>query len=100
MDTLSRLLSLCTLRTTLDIRCSLAAPWVLDDPPAAPGVAPYHLIVDGHATVDVPGGERHELGAGDIVVFPHGGAHRLRRPSMRFPAPTSCAGRRTAGTAR
>lgn len=77
MDTLSRLLSLCTLRTTLDIRCSLAAPWVLDDPPAAPGVAPYHLIVDGHATVDVPGGERLELGAGDIVVFPHGGAHRL-----------------------
>jgi len=77
MDTLSRLLSLCTLRTTLDIRCSLAAPWVLDDPPAAPGVAPYHLIVDGHAAVDAPGGERLELGAGDIVVFPHGGAHRL-----------------------
>lgn len=77
MDTLSRLLSLCSLRTSLDIRCSLAAPWVLDEPAAAPGIAPYHLIIDGSASVDLPGAGRLELAAGDIVVFPHGGAHRL-----------------------
>lgn len=76
MDTLSRLLSLFSLRTSLDIRCALAAPWVLDHPASEPGVAPYHLIVDGAASVEV-GGERVELRAGDIVVFPQGGAHRL-----------------------
>lgn len=81
MDTLSRLLSLCSLKTSLDIRCSLAAPWVLDEPMAEPGVAPYHLIIDGSASVDVPDGERLELVAGDIVVFPHGSAHRLHAGS-------------------
>lgn len=65
------------MRTSLDIRCSLAAPWVLEQGDAAPGVAPYHLVVDGEAAVDTPSGERLALRAGDIVVFPHGGAHRL-----------------------
>lgn len=74
VDALSRLLSLFTLRTSLDIRCALAAPWVLEQPAASAGVAPYHLIVEGEAAVDTPGGERVKLAAGDIVVFPQGGA--------------------------
>jgi AraC family transcriptional activator of mtrCDE len=77
MDTLSRLLSLYTIRTSLDTRCELAAPWVLDEPPASPGVAPFHVIVDGRARVDAPGMAAIALEAGDIVVFPNGGAHRL-----------------------
>jgi AraC family transcriptional activator of mtrCDE len=76
-DALSRLLSLFTLRTSLDTRCALAAPWVLEQAAAGAGVAPYHLIVEGEAAVDTPGGERVKLCAGDIVVFPQGGAHRL-----------------------
>jgi AraC family transcriptional activator of mtrCDE len=77
MDTLSRLLSLYTIRTSLDIRCELAAPWVLDEPAATPGVAPFHVIVDGGARVDVPGHEPLDLAPGDVVVFPGGSAHRL-----------------------
>ncbi|WP_306397815.1 AraC family transcriptional regulator [Telluria beijingensis] len=94
IDTLSRLLSLFTLRTSLDIRCALAAPWVLEQPAATPGVAPYHLIVEGEAAVDTPTGERIALHAGDIVVFPQGGAHRLHagpperaQPLMDVPGP-------------
>ena len=77
MDTLSRLLSLYTIRTSLDIRCDLAAPWVLDEPAATPGVAPFHVIVDGGARVDVPGHDPLDLAAGDVVVFPGGSPHRL-----------------------
>jgi AraC family transcriptional activator of mtrCDE len=77
MDTLSRLLSLFTIRTSLDIRCDLAAPWVLDEPASTPGTAPFHVIVEGSARVDAPGQAAVELQAGDIVVFPGGGAHRL-----------------------
>lgn len=94
VDTLSRLLSLFTLRTSLDIRCALAAPWVLEQPAAMAGVAPYHLIVEGEAAVDAPGGERIALRAGDIVVFPQGGAHRLyagapeqAQPAVTVPGP-------------
>lgn len=77
MDTLSRLLSLYTIRTSLDIRCELAAPWVLDEPAATPGVAPFHVIVEGGARVDVPGHATLDLATGDVVVFPSGSAHRL-----------------------
>ncbi|WP_296942289.1 AraC family transcriptional regulator [uncultured Massilia sp.] len=77
MDTLSRLLSLFTIHTSLDIRCELAAPWVLDEPPSTPGTAPFHVIVEGSARVDAPGHEPLALQAGDIVVFPGGSAHRL-----------------------
>jgi AraC family transcriptional activator of mtrCDE len=77
MDTLSQLLSLYTVRTALDIRCELAAPWVLDEPPSAPGEASFHLIAEGQARVEAPGIETIELEAGDVVVFPGGSAHRL-----------------------
>lgn len=72
MDTLSQLLSLYPVRSALDVRCRFGAPWVLDHPGVARGAAPYHLIVRGEA--------QHEdtaLQAGDIIVFPHGDAHRL-----------------------
>jgi AraC family transcriptional regulator, activator of mtrCDE len=78
MDTLSHLLSLYTIRTSLDIRCDLAAPWILDEPPAPPGVAPFHVIASGSARLDVPGHAPVLLQAGDIVVLPGGGAHRLQ----------------------
>lgn len=72
MDALSQLLALYPMHTALDVRCHFGAPWVLDHPAKAHGVAPYHLIVRGQA--------RHgelALQAGDILVFPHGSAHQL-----------------------
>jgi AraC family transcriptional activator of mtrCDE len=87
MDTLSRLLSLYTIRTSLDIRCELAAPWVLDEPAATPGVAPFHVIVEGGARVDVPGHEPLDLAPGDVVVFPGGSAHRLHAGPAANAAP-------------
>jgi AraC family transcriptional activator of mtrCDE len=75
MDTLSHLLTLYPVRTALDVRCHYGAPWVLDQPASPDGVAPYHLIARGSALVD--GADGLELQAGDIIVFPHGGAHRL-----------------------
>ena len=49
-DTLSRLLQLYPVRTTLDIRCHFGAPWQLPEPPSAPGVVRYHMIVSGDAS--------------------------------------------------
>jgi AraC family transcriptional activator of mtrCDE len=72
MDSLSHLLSLYPVRTALDVRCRFGAPWVLDHDGAPRGVAPYHLIVHGEALC----GEQM-LQSGDIIVFPHGDAHRL-----------------------
>jgi AraC family transcriptional activator of mtrCDE len=75
MDTLSELLALYPMRTALDVRCHFGAPWLLDHSQAERGVAPYHLITRGTAQVD--GLDGLVLEAGDVIVFPHGAAHRL-----------------------
>jgi AraC family transcriptional activator of mtrCDE len=83
MDPLSHLLSLYPVRTALDVRCRFGAPWVLDHDGAPHGVAPYHLIVRGEAQAD-----GQTLQTGDIIVFPHGHAHRLHIGDPAQASPT------------
>ena len=89
MDALSRLLALRPLRTALEVRCHFAAPWVIDHPAVEPHVAPYHLIVEGQAWLDRGEAERLALQAGDIVVFPHGAAHRIHTEHAERAKPQS-----------
>ena len=77
MDSLSRLLALYPMRTALDVRCHFGAPWLLQQDTAGAGIAPYHLILGGSAKLGNPGPDELDLQAGDILVFPHGGAHTL-----------------------
>lgn len=77
MDSLSRLLALYPMRTALDVRCHFGAPFVLQQDAAGAGIAPYHLILHGQARLTVAGQPELALQAGDIVLFPHGGAHTL-----------------------
>ncbi|NYE62965.1 AraC family transcriptional activator of mtrCDE [Duganella sp. 1224] len=86
MDPLSHLLSLYPVRTALDVRCRFGAPWVLDHEGAPHGVAPYHLIVRGEAQTD-----GQTLQTGDIIVFPHGHAHRLHIGDPAQASPTHSA---------
>lgn len=77
MDALSRLLSLYPVRSALDTQCRLGEPWLLDRSEEPSGVAPYHLIVEGRAWLEIDGQARVELRAGDMVMLPRGSAHRL-----------------------
>lgn len=80
MDSLSRLLSLHPVQTALDNRCRLSAPWQMNRAAKPYGVAPYHLVVEGRARVDIPGHPPLDLMAGDMLVLPRGQAHRLYIP--------------------
>lgn len=91
MDALSRLLALHPLRTALEVRCHFAAPWVIDHAPAEPGVAPYHLIVEGEAWLEAGESEPVALQAGDVVVFPHGVGHRIRTEHAELATPETIA---------
>lgn len=91
MDTLSRLLALHPLRTALEVRCHFAAPWVIDHGAVEPGVAPYHLIVEGNAWLESGDAEPQALQSGDIVVFPHGAGHRIRTEYAELAAPQTVA---------
>lgn len=77
MDALSKILSFHYPQTALDVRCHFGAPWVIDHPPVAEGVVPYHLLTRGEALLRVAGGKEIELKEGDVVIIPHGAAHLI-----------------------
>ncbi|MEV6638638.1 AraC family transcriptional regulator [Amycolatopsis sp. NPDC051371] len=76
MDSVSRLVRLARLDGEVDVRCLLAGRFVLDNPPAGPGIVPFHLVLDGRCTV-TSGASAVHLGPGDMVLLPHGDAHRV-----------------------
>lgn len=79
MDALSRLLQLYPLHAAIELRCRFGAPWVIEHRADPLGTVPYHLILDGSARLDPVGTAMAgvALGAGDIVLFPRGSAHRM-----------------------
>ena len=77
MDTLSRLLSLYPMQGSIDVRCHFGAPWLIDHQAVAPHIAPYHLVLEGAAWLEMPDSPPLPMQAGDIVLFPHGRAHRM-----------------------
>jgi AraC-like DNA-binding protein len=87
MDVLSEVLKLVKLEGALFFNGEFSAPWCVDSSGSAamtPYLAPgaehlinYHFLIEGHAYARLLDGERVELTAGDIVIFPHGDPHRL-----------------------
>ncbi|CAB3799425.1 RCS-specific HTH-type transcriptional activator RclR [Paraburkholderia ultramafica] len=78
LDWLSRLLGMLTVRGQLELRCSYGAPWQVIYGDSDAGEMPYHVVLSGSAILETPGtGKPQNLCAGDIVMLPHGSAHRL-----------------------
>lgn len=76
MDSLSELVRLLAPSGTVDLHCRVAGAWSSHNAQAAPGHVPYHVILAGEAGVAV-GKDRLQVGAGDVLLFPHGAAHTL-----------------------
>jgi len=87
VDVLSEVLKVVKLQGALFYNGEFSSPWSFCSPPShtvAPYVAPdaghviiYHLVTAGRAYARLLDGERINLDAGDIVIFPHGDAHVL-----------------------
>ena len=86
MDVLSEVLRAVRLEGALFFNGEFSAPWCLSTQPTAiaPYVSPkhgqmiiYHFVTGGHGYAELHDGEREELSAGDVVVFPHGDHHFL-----------------------
>jgi AraC family transcriptional activator of mtrCDE len=73
------------LEGTIDVRCLLAGGHVLDNP-ATPGRVPFHLLLEGECTAEV-GGRSIALRAGDVLVLPRAGHHRVRVTAQESPVP-------------
>ncbi|MDN6856616.1 AraC family transcriptional regulator [Pseudomonas sp. CAN2814] len=88
MNSIDRLIQLAGLRGSLDLRCQLQGDWALDHEQAPGGVAQYHILLSGRCQAEMPDGQVLQLQAGDILVFPRGGAHLLRSQGPKVsPAP-------------
>ena len=84
MDVLSEVLRVVSLRGALYFNGEFSAPWCVNTRPSvlAPHLSPkaghliiYHFITEGRAYAKLLEGQREELTAGDIVIFPHGDTH-------------------------
>jgi AraC-like DNA-binding protein len=87
MDVLSEVLRAVRLEGALFFNAEFSAPWCLRSAasatmapylrPGAGHVILYHFLIEGRAYAQLPGGQRQELVAGDIVILPHGDPHLL-----------------------
>lgn len=86
-DPLSEVLRSVRLSGAVFLDAELSTPWGFASPPASAGarlIAPsaehiilFHLLVEGEATVRIPGHASVALKPGDIAVLPGGDAHEL-----------------------
>jgi AraC family transcriptional activator of mtrCDE len=70
----------------LDIRCHFGAPWRIDEIAAGPQEIDYHVLLRGSAVIESGDAPPVPMQAGDIVLFPSGGAHVLRDLGGQDPA--------------
>jgi AraC-like DNA-binding protein len=85
MDVLSEVLKVVKLQGAMFYNAEFSAPWSFRSP-ASRNIAPfvaagaehvivYHFLTEGRASARLEEGERIDLGAGDVVIFPHGDPH-------------------------
>jgi AraC-like DNA-binding protein len=87
MDAFSEILSGVKLNGAIFFSADFSEPWGISVPASdrtatllrtrAEHLVIYHLLLQGEARVQVQDGPSLELGAGDVVVFPHSDAHRM-----------------------
>lgn len=96
MDAFSQILRVVHLVGAIFIQGRFTAPWCYQSPcaalaapllePGAERVVIFHLILEGGCVVEMEGQPPVLLSAGDVVVFPHGDAHRMASDAGLAPA--------------
>ena len=87
MDAFSEILGGVALKGALFFSAEFSAPWGFSSPPSqmlAPTLSPgaphlviYHFLIEGSGVVRVADGSTLKLESGDVIVLPHGDAHRM-----------------------
>ena len=87
MDALSEVLRVVRLTSAVFYNARFSAPWCFASPevgtvmeilhPGSERMVIFHLLTEGECQVEVEGALPRTLRAGEIIVFPHGDAHRM-----------------------
>ncbi len=76
MDTLSEILKTINLSGTVYKRINLSTPWGIEFDSC--NFARFHMVVSGQCWLNIEDSNKQiRFSAGDVVVFPRGGAHSL-----------------------
>jgi AraC family transcriptional activator of mtrCDE len=87
MDALTQLIQLARPQASLELRCQLKGSFAIPHEPQL-GCAPFHLALAGQCTIESEDGAQLTLKAGDLVMFPQGGAHWMRDINQLADKPT------------
>jgi AraC family transcriptional activator of mtrCDE len=87
MDALTHLIQLARPQASLELRCQLKGNFAIPHPPME-AAAPFHLALGGSCTIEAEDGSLLTLQAGDLVIFPQGGAHWIRDLHRQAQEPT------------
>ncbi|WP_210644540.1 AraC family transcriptional regulator [Pseudomonas sp. Tri1] len=88
MNAVDKLISLASVRGSLDLRCQFQGDWAVEHEQQALGTAPYHIVLAGECRVEFPDGQRLPMRAGDILLLPRGARHLMHSPGKTV-APTT-----------
>jgi AraC-like DNA-binding protein len=96
MDAFSEILSAVKLSGAVYFSAEFRAPWGFSTPPKrVPTLIRYHLLLDGHAVIEMEDGQCLSLSPGDVVMFPHGDSHHMKSGNdARAPFPDYGIGRK------
>ncbi|MFM9904069.1 MAG: AraC family transcriptional regulator [Pyrinomonadaceae bacterium] len=76
MDIIRDILTVLRLRGNLYFRTDLREPWGIFVPTEG-NIARFHVVISGSCWMAVEGFEPFRVSEGDLVIVPHGSAHRL-----------------------
>jgi AraC family transcriptional activator of mtrCDE len=77
MDALSSLIKLVRPQASLELRCLLQGAFSIPHEQEQEASVPFHLVLNGACSVELPNARLLQLQPGDFVLFPKGGAHRI-----------------------
>jgi AraC family transcriptional activator of mtrCDE len=87
MDALTHLIQLARPQASLELRCQLKGNFTIPNAPLQ-AAAPFHLALGGSCIIEAEDGQLLTLEAGDLVMFPKGGAHWIRDINRQTQGPT------------
>lgn len=79
-ELLKAMVPLFRIRPVFEDSCRFGGSWESVHAPNGRGWAQFHMVTRGSCVVERPGLEKLRLGAGDILLLPHGDSHAVRSP--------------------
>ncbi len=77
-DLFEALEPLLRVRPELQTICRFGEQWDTPHAPEPEGWAPFHIVTAGRCRLETPDMPPRLLGAGDVVILPHGGPHAVK----------------------